>query len=284
MAQQDNSRSALVLRIENMIPNLSKSEQVVAMFIVDNPEKVIYLSVAALAESCNVSDPTVVRTCQKLGFTGYQSLKLAMAQSIVSPTENIHEKITSDDDIETVADKVFQSAIYALQFTRDILDPGEMEAASRALMNARKIVILGLGASGPIAMDLHHKLLRLGLDASVYTDSHLQAIACSYLDERDVVFAISHSGSSRAVVDNTQLAKQNGAKVITLTSSGRSPLSKLATISLTTMSSETKYRVVAISSRAAALTIVDSIYTYIAMRSDDAKSLKIEKSMEHLKY
>ena len=62
------------------------------------------------------------------------------------------------------------------------------------------------------------------------------------------------------------------------------PLSKLADISLNTNSKETKYRVVSIASRVAALTIADSIYTYIAMRTDGAKSLQIEKSMESLKY
>lgn len=284
MAVNESPRPALLMRIEHSMPDLSKSERAVAQYIIDNPAEVIYLSVAALAENCRVSDPTVVRTCQKLGFTGYQSLKLAMAAAIVSPSEAVHEEISADDDMQTVTEKVFQSAAYALQFTRDTLDPVQMQAAADALMKARKIVILGLGASGPIALDLHHKLLRLGLDAAAYTDSHLQAIACSYLGEQDVLFAVSHSGSSRAVVDNTNIAKKNGATVISLTSAGRSPLSKLAAINLTTRSQETKYRVVAISSRAAALSIVDSIYTYLAMHCEDAKSLKVENSMQHLKY
>lgn len=283
MAKQEN-RSALVVKIENAIPGLSKSERIVASYIVENPEQVVYLSVAALADNCGVSDPTVVRMCQKLGFSGYQSLKLAMAAALVSPSQTVHEAVTANDDIRAVTEKVFQSAVYALEFTRDTLDFNAMNSAAQTLLTAKKIVIFGMGASGPIAADLHHKLLRLGMNATVYTDAHLQAIACSYLTSNDVVFAVSHSGSSKAVVDSAAIAKKHGAKVITLTSSGKSPLSKLADISLTTVSRETQYRVVAISSRAAALTIVDSIYTYLAMRCEDAMSLKVEKSMEHLKY
>jgi len=278
------NRSPLVLKIENAIPNLSKSEKRVAGYIVENPEQVISLSVAALADACGVSDPTVVRMCQKLGFSGYQSLKLAMAAAVVSPSEAVHEAVTPDDDMKTVTEKVFQSAVFTLQLTRDTLDMKAMGNAVETLLGAGKIVILGMGASGPIAADLHHKLLRLGMDAAVFTDAHLQAIACSYLKKGDVVFAVSHSGSSKAVVDNAAVAKKNGARIITLTSSGKSPLTKLADISLTTTSPETKYRVVALSSRAAALTIVDSVYTYLAMRCEDAMSLKVEKSMEHLKY
>lgn len=278
------AENALVLKIENSLHNLSKSEKVVASYIINSPEQVVYLSVAALAEICGVSDPTVVRMCQKLGYSGYQSLKLAMAAAVVSPTQTVHEAVTAEDDMQAVTEKVFQSAIYALQFTRDTLDSNAMSKAAHALLNAKKIVIIGMGASGPIAADLHHKLLRLGMNAAVYTDAHLQAISCSYLTRDDVVFAISHSGSSKAVVDSANIGKSHGATIITLTSSGKSPLTKLADISLTTMSSETKYRVVAISSRAAALTVVDSIYTYMAMRCKDAMSLRVEKNMEHLKY
>lgn len=237
-----------------------------------------------LADACGVSDPTVVRAYKKLGFSGYEDLKLTLAQATVSPEEIIHEEISAGDSVQAVRDKVFQSAVLALQFTRDMLEPETLAAAAQMLMNARKIVIFGLGGSAPVAMDLHHKLLRLGLNAAVYTDPHLQVIACNYLDERDAVLAVSHSGSSRCVVDSTQIAKHRGAKVISLTSAGKNPLSKLADISLSTHSKETKYRVVSIASRVAALTIADSIYTYIAMRTDGAKSLQIEKSMESLKY
>ena len=277
MAVQNTSLAALLLRIENSLPNLSKSERKVAEYIRGNPRGIIDLSVAALADACGVSDPTVVRAYKKLGFSGYEDLKLTLAQATVSPDEIIHEEISAEDSVQAVRDKVFQSAVLALQFTRDMLEPDTLAAA-------RKIVIFGLGGSAPVAMDLHHKLLRLGLNAAVYTDPHLQVIACNYLDERDAVFAVSHSGSSRCVVDSTQIAKHRGAKVISLTSAGKNPLSKLADISLNTNSKETKYRVVSIASRVAALTIADSIYTYIAMRTDGAKSLQIEKSMESLKY
>lgn len=289
MAVQNTSLAALLLRIENSLPDLSKSERKVAEYIRKNPRGIIDLSVAALADACGVSDPTVVRAYKKLGFSGYEDLKLTLAQATVSPEEIIHEEIiheeiSAGDSVQAVRDKVFQSAVLALQFTRDMLEPETLAAAAQMLMNARKIVIFGLGGSAPVAMDLHHKLLRLGLNAAVYTDPHLQVIACNYLDERDAVLAVSHSGSSRCVVDSTQIAKHRGAKVISLTSAGKNPLSKLADISLSTHSKETKYRVVSIASQVAALTIADSIYTYIAMRTDGAKSLQIEKSMESLKY
>ena len=159
-----------------------------------------------------------------------------------------------------------------------------LPAVEEVLQGARRIAIFGVGASGAIASDLQHKLQRLDLNAQAYVDSHLQALSAAYLTEEDVVLAISHSGSSRVVVDNVRIAKENGAKVITLTNIGRSPLSKLADISLFTASQETKFRILAISSRIAELTILDCIYTYIALHTDGANSMKVEKAMENLKY
>ena len=93
MAVQETSLAALLLRIENTLPHLSKSERKVAVYIKENPKAIIDLSVAALAEACGVSDPTVVRAYKKLGFSGYEDLKLTLAQATVSPSEIIHEKI-----------------------------------------------------------------------------------------------------------------------------------------------------------------------------------------------
>ena len=156
MSKSENP-SALVLKIENSLPSLSKSERVVAEYIVKNPEQVIYLSVAAMADICGVSDPTVVRMCQKLGFSGYQSLKLAMAAAVVSPSQTVHEAVTSDDDIQAVTEKVFQSAIYALQFTRDTLDTNAMCKAAKALLDAKKIVIFGMGEFLSVPLLLKHE-------------------------------------------------------------------------------------------------------------------------------
>lgn len=284
MAIQSPTVPALLLKIKNLMPLLSRSEQAVATYISEHPEEVIYLSIAALAENSGVSDPTVVRTCQKLGFTGYQSLKVSLAQDIATPLQSVQEEVQPEDEMPRVLEKVFQSTVHALEFTHEIVNAADVQSAAELLMSARSILVFGLGGSGPVAMDIHHKLLRLGKNVRVYTDSHLQALASAFCTEEDVVFAVSHSGSSKGVVDNARLAKENGARIISLTNMGRSPLSKIADVALFTASSETKYRIVAITSRIAALTIIDAIYAYISVRSENLSSMKAEKSMEGLKY
>ncbi len=276
----------LLLRMEAMRDSLGQAEKKVVDYILENPEKVIYLSVAGLAESSGVSDATVVRACRKLGLSGYQDFKVTLAQDIVTPMQNIHEEISEDDSASVIVDKVFQGTMQALTLTHDSLNVDAVMKAVDAITNARRVIILGMGSSHSVAVDLQHKLLRLGIDAVAFTDSHMQTITASLLTKEDAVFAISHSGSSKDVVDNTKLAKSNGAVTISMTSIGSSPLSKITDIQLYTASKETRYRIVALSSRIAQEAIIDTLYTLIAVR--DGKYVegfhKIEKAIQRKKY
>lgn len=277
---------SLLLRMQMMRDSLGRAERKVIDYVLENPEKVIYLSVAGLAELSGVSDATVVRACRKIGLSGYQDFKVTLAQDVVTPMQSIHEEISENDSESAIINKVFQGTMQALTLTHDSLDIDAIVKAANYIKNAKRVVILGMGSSHPVALDLQHKLLRLGIDASAYMDSHMQTIATSLLSEDDVVFAISHSGSSKDVVDNIRLAKNNGAVTISLTSIGSSPLSKITDVQLYTVSKETKYRIVALSSRIAQEAIIDSIYTLIAVQ--DPKYVdgfrKIEKAIQRKKY
>lgn len=276
--------SALGFKIRSMIPELSKSEAMVAEYIAGCPEEVINLSVSALADCCGVSEPTVIRACRNLGFSGYQALKIALIQSISAPVSFAGEEVSAEDSMATAVQKVFGAASDAIALTRSSLDTAAMERAAETLLNAGRVFIFGVGGSAAVAADVQHKFLRLGLDAHALSDVNLQTITAAFAEEHDVVFAISHSGSSKVVVDNTRLAKNNGATVISLSSMGKSPLTELADISLYTAANETRYRIVAISSRIAELTIIDTLYSYMAFRTRKAENLIIEKAIEDQMY
>jgi len=276
--------SAVVLRIRSTIPELSKSEASVAEYICEHDDEVMNLSVSALADCCGVSEPTVIRACRDLGFTGYQALKIALVQSASAPVTCSGEEVSARDNMQSAVSKVFGAANDAVNLTRENLDIDAMERATEALLKARRIYIFGVGGSAAVASDVQHKFSRLGLDATAYSDLNFQAIVATYARKGDVVFAISHSGSSKAVVDNAALGKTNGATVISLSSLGKSPLTELADISLHTSANETRYRIVAISSRIAELTIIDTLYSYMSFRTGREENLAIEKAIEDQMY
>ena len=277
---------ALLLRIQSMIDKMSNAEKRVASFVLEHPNDVISFSVASLAEASGVSDATVIRTCKTLGFSSYQAFKVSLAVDIVTPIQAIHEDIAPGDDTSDIIDKVFKGNKYALDCTLSAINVEKMEEAAEVIKNANRVFIFGLGNSHSVALDMQHKLMRLGIDAQAHTDSHLQIIASVNAHEGDVIFAISHSGSSSDIVDAARTAARNGARVISLTNIGVSPLSKLADISLFTISNETKYRIVALSSRIAQLAIIDSLYTIIACHYPEVTRnfREIEKALDAKKY
>ena len=282
----ETRQPALLMKMRQLREHVSRAERQVVDYILQNPRKVITLSVAGLAQASGVSDATVVRTCRKLGLSGYQDLKVTLAQDIVTPLQSIHEQVCADDDAQAVVTKVFGSTLNALQYTHETIQAASVEQAAQAIMQANRIGILALGNSHAIAVDLQHKLMRLGILANCYTDSHMMTIAAAQMKAGDLVFAISHSGSSRDVVDAARLASSRGATVVSLTNIGPSPLSAAADICLYTASKETMYRIVALSSRIVQMAIIDAIYTLIAIRRADSVEgfRRIEHAVDRQKY
>ncbi len=277
---------AIILRLRDLRADLSKSERKVCDYIVENPSEVVHMAVSELAEATRVSDATVIRTSKKLGFESYQDFKILLAQNIVTPIQSINEEITKDDDTGDIMKKVFQGIIHTMNYTYEIQDAATLEKAADYIVNARHICIVGLGNSHAVAEDVQHKFLRLGLDASAFSDTHLQVIRASSLNSSDVLFAISHSGSSKDVVHAAKIAHENHARVISITNIGKSPLANISDIALHTSSDETKYRHVALASRLAQMAIVDVIYTMIALKinSSTDRFVKIEKALSFTKY
>lgn len=287
MIDTDKKEPALILKMKALHNTLGSAEKKVVDYMISHSEEVIYLSVSGLAEKSGTSDATVVRACRKLGMQGYQELKVTLAQDIVTPLQSIHEEISENDTPSMVLDKVFQSSIHTLQFTRDLIDKKEVENAADVLSKAGRVNIYGLGNSHSVAVDMQHKLMRLGINACAYTDSHMQCIASSYLGKDDAVVGISHSGSSRDIVEAVELAKENGAAAICISNFGRSPLSDISDIKLNTASKETKYRIVALASRIAQIAIIDTLYTIIALKKKQeivAGFHKLESALEKKKY
>ena len=174
------------------------------------------------------------------------------------------------DSTKTIIDKVFQGALYSLDLTHKTVQAEAVDKSADAILNARRVLIFGLGNSHAIAFDFYHKLLRLGIEAQAISDSHIQAIVAACVDSRDCIFAISQSGSSRSVIEAAQLAKENKATVISLTDIEPSPLNRMSDIQLYTTSTETQYRVIGLNSRLAQITLLDVLYTVMATKLPSA--------------
>lgn len=282
-----NQRVNTVEKIRGMIKKLSRAEQLVADYIVNHPDEVIHMSVSDLANASGVSDATIIRASQKIGCGSYQDLKISLAQDIVTPMQAVNEDISEGDTPQIVIEKVFRTSLAAIQDTFKILDINKMVLAANYLSSAERLIICGLGNSHSLALDMQHKFARLGYNATVPIDNHMMTIMASSLKKGDVLVGISHSGSSRDIVHAASIARVNGAHVIAMTNQGSSPLSENSDVTLYTAASETKYRALALSSRTALITIMDCLYTLVALKKGASASVlffQIEKNLGETKF
>lgn len=252
-------------RIRAALPQMSRIAGRIAGYVLDNPAEVVGMSITELADATEASEGSVINFCRGIGLSGFQHLKLSLAQEIVQPVQFIHEDLSRDDTTEAVCRKVFHSGIQALRDSLSVLDPQALAAAVDIIRTAKRVEIYGIGSSAPIAEDVHYRMLRIGLDARVVTDSHIQAISASRCGPDVAVLTISHSGSTNETVASTRLAHEAGAKTVVITNFGRSPIQAFADIVLFTMARETRFRTEAMTSRIAQLCVIDALIAALAL-------------------
>ena len=276
---------SILLKIKRLYPEMGSSERKIADWLTANFQEIIGLSINELATRCGCGEATIVRFSRRLGLSGYQELKLKIAQESANTAQGGVLGVEQDDSCYDIFNKRIRDIAVALENTKTVLSPDEIEKAANIIKDARRIVIFGLGNSASIAVDAQHKFLRAGLDAIDYCDNHMQAIAASHLHKGDVAIGVSHSGASIDVVDALKTARETGATTICITNFGESPINECSDIVLNTRSDETKYTILAMSSRIAQLAIFDAIYTYIVMHSNKAavRAIKDAETALHSK-
>ena len=265
---------SILHKIRFMRQQMGPGEKKIADYILENSQDIISASISDFAEKCGCGDATVVRFARRLGFDGYQSLKIGIAGEIRS-SSSVSEKITKEDTCFDIFKKRINELSVSLANTETVLDAEMLEKTANAIMNSKRIIVFGLGNSASIAQDAAHKFLRLGFNAQACCDNHMQAIIATHLDRKSVAIGISHSGSSKDIVEALQLSKIGGATTVCITNYGNSPIVKACDYSLFTRAEETQHSILAMSSRIAQLTILDSIYTYIVVISDKQAAQEI---------
>ena len=258
---------SILLTIRSKYKEMGYGERKIAELLMNDPASILAASITEFSKKAGCGNATLVRFSRRLGLTGYQDLKIAIAQEIASLSDDT-ESAPSGDPCYSMFTTRLRDVQTSLRKTRMVLDPGAMNRAAEKIMNAKRIIIFGLGNSAAIAQDAQHKFLRIGLNAVACSDNHLQAIIASHLDETCVVIGISHSGQSVDIIEALRLSQMCNASTICITNYDETPITKVSDICLFTQSEETQHSILALSSRIAQLTILDAIYSYIVANSN----------------
>ncbi len=277
-AEAPEEKTSILTLIRHSSAGLPPTARRIATYIDQHAQDVIRMSITELAEQTEASEGSVVGLCQRLGIDGFQELKILLSRDLVDPVRMIQEDLRESDSVSDVAEHVFAAHIASLQETRKLLVSQSLTRAVEILRAARRIEVYGIGSSGPIAQDLAYRLLQLGRDAKVVSDSHIQAVSAAMTDSSTAVVTISHSGSTRETVLATRLAREAGARTIGITKLGKSPLARYCDIVLHTIANETRYRPEAMSSRVAQLALIDTLVSCCALADAKRSVAKLELS------
>jgi RpiR family carbohydrate utilization transcriptional regulator len=253
----------LIRRMADNQQSLRKSEAKVATYVLAHANDVIKMRIVDLAAQSEVSEPTVIRFCRALGFDGFQSFKLQLAQQLGLGSVYTQFAVDDNDTVADLGNKVFDTTIGSLLTVRDELNPEVLEQAFNTISNARRVEFYGFGASGSVAADAQHKFFRLQLSTAAYTDPHIQHMSAISLSTKDVVVAISQSGETQALLQSVNLAREAGATVIGVAPQNTS-ISHQCSIPIYVNMEEDLQSFTPVSSRIAHLVVIDVLATGVA--------------------
>ncbi|TAM71027.1 MAG: MurR/RpiR family transcriptional regulator [Microbacteriaceae bacterium] len=218
----------VIATIRSLLPSLLPTEQAVAVVLLEHSGEIVELSSGQVAELAGASRATVVRTCQSLGFSGYQQLRVLLArdagyQASPAPAASGAAGIVGD---------AFRHVAAGVTSMLALLDETEVERAVETLASAGRVIVVGNGLSAPLALDAAARFTSMGRAAEAPMDVFGQQIAARLLTPADAALVISGSGASTSTLRVAEAAAQAGATVIAVTAFARSPLTQAAAISL----------------------------------------------------
>ncbi|ESY73176.1 MurR/RpiR family transcriptional regulator [Mesorhizobium sp. M0051] len=261
-------------RINAKLDGMAPGDREIGQYIVDNPDQMLRLSTAALAAEIGRSQSSVVKFSQKLGYASYQELKLAVseakAQEWQVPAGMIHGSIEVGDNYQVILKKLIGSKLLSMQRTVAANTERIISRTLELLDGARRIHLVGVGASSLVARDFSYKLMKLGRNVLHDSDSHIQMANVSTLGPGDVLFALSYSGASIETLRIAELAYKRGTTVIAVTGLHDNPLSRVADICLYTIADEERARSSSITARDAQLALTDLLFILLVQKQPDA--------------
>ncbi|MFJ3202591.1 MurR/RpiR family transcriptional regulator [Streptomyces sp. NPDC086989] len=273
-------RGGLAAHVRAHLSGLRETEARVAQVVLDKGAELVHLSVSDVAALAGTAPSTVVRACQRLGFRGYQELKIAAARQ--APAQEPSRD--RDPAARALADTV-RAAREALDAVAATVTPERLRSAAGLIDEAGRVLVVGAGLSGAVALDTAYRLRALGCAVDAPADPLTAQLAASQLTSADACLAISHTGATRSTVDAARGARRAGARVLALTSYARSPLSETSDCTLVAGGQDLVFGFETVASRLAHLTVVDALtLTLLGLRGAPAEAalrLSADVTVDH---
>lgn len=171
--------------------------------------------------------------------------------------------------MEEVAQKVLSTNLAALNQSYSLTDLNGIATAVDWMLQARKITFFGVGTSLMTAMDAASLFCRITPKVNVVIDNHLQAMSAALMGADDLAVMLSYSGSTKDTCEIARIARQRGARIVSITRFAKSPLAAYSDLTLLCGAQESPLQGGALSSKIAQLYVLNLLYFELFRRTQN---------------
>ena len=218
---------ALGARLADLSPQL----RLAARYVMDNPHDVSISSVRALSDLANVKPNSFVRLATELGFEGYDDFREIFRKQVRAGPVDFPDRvrwlqsIQKKGGLSTLYASMVSDALQNLEQTFAGIDQQELSKAAKAIWQARKVYVLGVGVNFTTASNFAY-LASTGMEdfIAIPRPSSTAIDDLARADSRDMLIAITMAPYRQEVLRATQFAKQQGIGIIALSDSQSAPV------------------------------------------------------------
>ncbi|MDT8395350.1 MAG: MurR/RpiR family transcriptional regulator [bacterium] len=272
-----------MIRIDQIVKgrtrDLTSTQRNVLDFILKHPEDAAFYTATELAAKLEVSDTTIVRLAQALGYKGYPHLKRKLREFVqprVTTVQRLGETVRRVESIADVLNSVMARDLNNLKMTMEETDPALFTAVVHEMDKAKRIFIIALRSTHCLGVFMASALKFLGRDVVLLTPGIGEMPdQMRDLGKKDLVIGFAFPRYTRVTVEVLREARERGARVVAVTDGELSPLNRFAHHSLTAAYELDSH----VESFTAALSLVNAQVTALAFESR-ADTLNILNDME----
>lgn len=266
---RDNSlaetpRGNCLSRIRSLARAGRNTAGTISSYVLTNPHAIPRMTLTELAAATSTSIASVSRFCNTMGYENYRAFQIGLAASLAASGSAVLDLFNPDDDASTIIRRVFELKRKGLDDTEALLNHDTLIAVAGCIARARRLFVVGIGASGQVARTAALRLSSLGITATALTDPVEALLNLSSSAPGDVALSISHCGRTATVVEMQRLARRKQAATAVITNYADSPLARESDHVLLTSFRERRVNAAVSSSSIEQLCILEAIYFLIA--------------------
>ncbi|MGL5416983.1 MAG: MurR/RpiR family transcriptional regulator [Clostridium sp.] len=263
-----NDNKDLMKLIQAKFSKLSKGQKLIAEYILNDYDKAAFMTAAKLGVSVGVSESTVVRFANELGFSGYPKLQKALQELIKNKLTTVQRLELSNDYIsdEDALKGVLKSDMENIRLTLEKIDPKVFEQVVDEIFKAKNIYIIGLRSSTAVAefLGFYLNIILQNVRTVSYGISDIFEQIIN-VREGDLVIGIGFPRYASKTIDALDFSKSRGAKVVAITDSVNSPLATKSDMALIAQSNMASF----VDSLVAPLSLINALIIAVGMREKE---------------